>query len=596
MHGDMGNTFLTIPLGWLRIPIYLVCLLLLTFLCSLPAAPAPTPPFRPGRLLVQPRQTADLAQLNHIHASQRIHLKHQFPAIKRLQILEVPDTTDIAKLVALYQHSGLVEFVEPDYWVYPALAPNDPYYLAGNLWHLHNYGQTGGIVNADIHALAGWETVNYASNIIVAVVDTGIRFTHEDLAPNIWVNPGEIPGNGLDDDNDGFVDDVYGVNTAAPGPPTDKYGHGTEVAGVLAAVGNNGLGVCGVAWGLKMMACRFYTEANTASISDLIPCLDYARHKGAHLINASFTTTTYSASLSNALVSCRNAGIIVVASAGNEGANNDNPSLADYPASFNLDNIVSVAAATAQDSLAPTSNYGAKSVDLAAPGESIYTTRMLADNDYSKQSGTSFSTPMVAGALALMKVRFPSDSYRQLIDRLLAATDPLPDLAGRCVSGGRLNLARALGPITAGFVPSATNGFAPLTLNFTNTSFCTSGNFLWDFGDGATSAAVHPAHTFNAAGTFSVRLTARSPVTAVTNTQTLHITLLPRPALAVLALDPFTLQLLGQPAQTYLLEASDDLRLWTPAATNATGPDGQWTFAERPPQAPRRFYRARLEF
>lgn len=565
------------------------------------AIASPAPPgntrFRPGRLLVQPKANVNLDRLSQTHRNFKTRLKHQFSRIHDLQVLEISEDADIDTVCSLYRRSGLVEFAEPDYWVYPALAPNDSKYLDGSLWHLNNDGQLG-VAGADIRALKGWETLNSASDVIVAVVDTGVRTTHEDLAANLWINPGEIAGNGLDDDHNGYTDDVYGINAwatnASNGNPVDKHGHGTEVAGVLGAVGNNAKGVCGIAWGIKLMVCRFYDDAGNASISDLIESLDYARANGAQIVNASFITTDFSQSLSNALGSCRRAGMIIVAAAGNDTVNTDVTPY--YPACFNLDNIVSVTATTPNNTLATFANYGAKSIDLGAPGDLIYTTSFAGDGAYARVSGTSFSTPMVTGALALMKARYPGDNYRQLIERLLVATDPLPALAGKCVSGGLLNLAKALGPMTADFVPSATNGMEPLTLSFTNTSFCSAANFLWDFGDGSTSSTISPTHIFATAGSYNVNLTAISS-TGDTSNKSLIIGVLPRPMLQILARNPLTIQLTGQSNKSYILYESSDLQLWVPLATNTANADGLLTISissslSYPGQ---RFYRARAK-
>jgi len=265
-----------------------------------------------------------------------------------------------------------------------------------------------------------------ASNILVAVLDTGVRYTHEDLASNMWVNP-----------NDGS----HGLNVlAGTTDPNDDGGHGTMVAGVLGAVGNNGKGVVGVAWKAQIMACKCFNSSGVGAMSDVVTCLDYAQTNGARLINASWGFNPDSQALSNAILSVRNAGIIVVAACGNSGTNIDlNPS---WPASYHFDNIVSVAYTTRNDTLAAPSNYGPTSVHLAAPGEQIYSTTgftgSTSDSLYAQNSGTSFSAPYVTGTLALMLAKFNTESYQMVIGRLFTATDPLPSLAGKCTTGGRL--------------------------------------------------------------------------------------------------------------------------------------------------------------
>jgi subtilisin family serine protease len=437
-----------------------------------PEAGQPNAPVREDRLLIVPKDGGGKL-LRAFHARAGTTLRKAYPQLANVQVLEVPRGLDPRKLAVQYRQSGLVTSAELDHWIpAPGLAatPDDPGFTSGDQWHLNNFGQSGGVADADIDAPEAWETMNSATNIIVALVDSGVLQTHEDLAANLWTNPGEIPGNGLDDDNNGYVDDIHGINTVpdgvAPGNPTDVFGHGTHVAGIVGAVGNNGRGVSGVAWRVQIMACRLFRDNNVSgSESDLIDCLDYARAKGAKVINCSFVTPVGSFAVSNAFVAVRNAGIIVVAAAGNSGSNNDlSP---QYPASFKIDNIVAVTATTRSDE--QVYNYGPTSVHLGAPGSSILSTYYRSDADYGYLSGTSMASPCVAGAVALMRARFPSSTSQQIIARLLGTVDPLPSLAGRCITGGRLNLARALGPadyirqsVPFSWVP--TNGMTELAL------------------------------------------------------------------------------------------------------------------------------------
>ena len=361
-----------------------------------------------------------------------------FDGIGRLQILLVPKGETVSNLIAQYQQSGLVEFAEPDYEIHAAATlPNDPKFIDGTLWGLNNTGQNGGMADADIDAPEGWAVLTSASNIVVAVIDSGIRYTHEDLASNMWLSP---------------LDGGHGWNAIATNNlPLDDSGHGTLVAGVLGAVGNNGKGVVGVAWSVQLMAGKCLNSSGNGNVSDLITCIDYARTNGAKIINASLDSPSFSLALSNAIVSTRDAGIIFVASAGNgnPGANADiNPT---YPACYKIDNIVSVAYTTRNDALGNLSNYGATNILLAAPGDQIYSTARSSDSNYNSftfsfTAGTSYAAPYVSGALALMLAKFPTENYQQIIARLLNATDPLPSLTGKCVTGGRLNLHKALSP------------------------------------------------------------------------------------------------------------------------------------------------------
>jgi subtilisin family serine protease len=242
--------------------------------------------------------------------------------------------------------------------------------------------------------------------------------------------------------------------------PNDDNGHGTLVSGILGGVGNNGKGVVGVAWQVQIMACKCLDSAGNGNDSDLITCIDYARTNGAKIISASLDSPAYSQSLSNAISSARKDGIIFVASCGNNAINLD--VTPRFPACYDIDNIVSVAYTTRNDGLGILSNYGATNVDLAAPGEQMFSTFSASDTSYFGGvflNGTSLAAPSVAGALALMLAKYPAETHPQIIARVLSATDPLPALAGKCVTGGRLNLRKALSPpISLTAIPASGGG------------------------------------------------------------------------------------------------------------------------------------------
>lgn len=441
--------------------------------------PANGPAYRADRILVIPKAGRE-AELTRFHGQCGTRLRWAFPRTGNVQVIEVPANDTAQNMIDRYQRSGHVAHAGFDYWIQAAATPNDPSYANGTLWGLNNFGtnslgQSFGIADADIDAPEAWDTLNSASNIIVAVVDSGIRQQHEDLAANLWVNPGEIPGNGIDDDSDGVVDDVHGVNavpmSGPTGNPEDDYGHGTHVSGILGAVGNNGVGICGVAWRVQIMPCKFLDSTGGGYLSTVLYCLDYAKAHGAKVINCSFETPPAvnpvdDAPLSNAFWSLRVAGIVVVCAAGNGGLDTDQ--VPRYPASFPMDNIVSVTATTRSDGFRGF-NYGVTSVDLGAPGSDILSTYNRSNTNYYALDGTSMSTAYVSGAVALLLARFPSFDHRQIINRLLLTTDPLPSLTGRCSTGGRLNLARALGLghfsiSAANYAWVPTNGMTALTL------------------------------------------------------------------------------------------------------------------------------------
>ena len=390
--------------------------------------------FRADQILVQPKEKVGSDTLANFHAIHKSEVLKTFGNLKRLQVLRVPEGETVSSLISKYQQSGLVEFAEPDYIVHASAAPNDPSYLNGTLWGLNNTGQNGGTPGADIDAAKAWDVLNSASNIVVAVLDTGIRYTHEDLASNMWVNP---------------IDGGHGFNafTGTNDVNDDSTSsHGTFVAGVLGAVGNNGVGVVGVAWRVQMMACKCLNSAANGSDSTVIACIDYARTNGARIINASLDTPGTSLAVSNAIGAARDAGIIFVASCGN-GNQFSPPANVDvtprYPACYPIDNIISVAYTTRNDVLGNFSNFGPTNVDLAAPGDQIYTTSSSSDNSYFPPlgsginiAGTSFAAPYVSGACALMLAKYPAENYQQIIARILKATDPGPALAGNVLRAG----------------------------------------------------------------------------------------------------------------------------------------------------------------
>ena len=355
-----------------------------------------------------------------------------------------------------FRASPFFDYVEPDHPVRGAYTPNDPSFRNGRLWSLDNTGLNGAAVGADIDAPEAWDIQRDAGGIIVAVIDSGVRYTHTDLNANMWRNSAEVPGNGKDDDRNGYVDDRFGINALAnSGNPADGHGHGTHVAGIIGAVADNGIGIAGVAFRVQIMALRFEDAQMRGMASDAIECIDYARRYGARIINASWADPVDydSDALRDAIAAARDAGIIFVTAASNEGKNNDDEAV--YPGNFNLDNIVSVAATDWNDELALWSNYGYRTVQLAAPGQTIYSTWAASDTSYKELSGTSMAAPHVAGACALVWARFPWLNYREVIDRVLRTVDPLPSLAGRVATGGRLNLRRALAEMNAAPVIAA---------------------------------------------------------------------------------------------------------------------------------------------
>jgi subtilisin family serine protease len=334
-----------------------------------------------------------------------------------------------------YRSDHRVAFIEPNYIYKADRIPNDTFFP--QLWGMLNTGQTGGTPGADIRATHAWDITTGASPVLVAIIDTGMDYTHPDLSANVWTNPGEIPGNGIDDDGNGYVDDVHGYDFVnGDGDPMDDNGHGTHVSGTIGAVGDNGIGVAGVCWSVRIMALKFLDSGGYGNTSDAILAVQYATQKGARVMNNSWGGGAYSEALRLAIQAASDSGIVFVAAAGNDGVDND--IYPHYPASYEVPLVVAVASTDANDQLSYFSCYGATSVDLAAPGSDILST--TPNNTYSVYSGTSMATPHVTGALALMLSYHPSMTGTGAKQMLLNSVDPESALAGKVLTGGRLNV------------------------------------------------------------------------------------------------------------------------------------------------------------
>ncbi|MGG7564541.1 S8 family serine peptidase [Rhodovulum sp. DZ06] len=358
-----------------------------------------------------------------------------------------------ADALAAFQHEWWygevvqsVEYIREDAAIHAAdLVPSDARF--DELWGLDNTGQTGGTADADIDAPEAWDS-RTGAGVLVAVIDTGVDYTHSDLDGNMWVNTGEIAGNGRDDDGNGFVDDVYGYDFAYDdGDPMDVQSHGTHVAGTIAAEAD-GSGVVGVAYNARIMALKFLNDSGSGSTSDAIRAVEYAALMGAQVANNSWGGGGYDQSLADAIELAGQSGLVFVAAAGNDGTNND--SSPHYPSNYTASNVISVASTDHDDQRSSFSNYGATTVDVAAPGSDILSS--VPGGGYSSFSGTSMATPHVSGIVALMLEEDPTLTPAQIRERLIATSDPVAALAGVSVSGGRVNAAAALQPPANGTI------------------------------------------------------------------------------------------------------------------------------------------------
>ncbi len=534
-----------------------------------------------GEVIVTFRPAVDRAALTGFVSGHSLTLATHYEYLSEVRgqhtaLVRAQDRTTAALLDELRQDPQ-VETVDPNYLRYPlgGAPPNDT--MFGQLWGLQNTGQTvqgvAGTSGADIKFIGAWKLARPSTNsIVVAVVDSGVDYTHPDLAGNMWINPGEIANNGVDDDHNGYVDDYFGYNFADhKSDPMAVSEHGTHVAGTIAAIGNNKLGVIGVNYRAKIMALRVSSDGVTMVSSAIIEAVQYAammKGKGVNVvaINASYGGGGFSSSEQSSIQAAGNAGIVFCAAAGNDSANND--SITTYPASYRLPNMMVVAASDQKDALASFSNYGAGTVDLAAPGVSVLSTTppgmtsfvQVATSGYTADAleyagtttgltgaiyycglgyptnfpsgvrsnlalisrgtlyfsqkvsnamaagatgviiynntnvpftgtlgsagnwipavlisqadglllkaslpatgtmfsavssnaiyqyldGTSMATPHVVGAVAFAAMNFPSDTVAQRIQRILTNVDSVPGLAGKVITGGRLNLLRTV--------------------------------------------------------------------------------------------------------------------------------------------------------
>lgn len=401
-----------------------------------------TPQFVPNQILVRFRAVSSESQIAQLHRSAAARVMRRFDIVPGLQLVTLDPGSDFPAVLAKYRADASVLYAEPNY-IRKAVdnTPNDLYFH--DLWNMHNTGQrildpypsfSGPLTatpGADIQALQAWGVTTGSSDVVLGLIDTGVDFTHEDLAANIYSNQADCNNNGIDDDGNGYIDDCHGINTLdGNSDVTDQVGHGTHVAGIMGAAGNNALGVVGVNWKVKILTCKFL-GFNGGTDDGAVACLNYMaimKDRGVNIVatNNSWGGYGYSQALYDAIDAQRKRGILFVAAAGNSNSDNDGP-FPFYPASFALNNIIAVAASDFADSRSAFSSFGAHTVAISAPGDHILST--TPDNTYSVFSGTSMAAPHVTGVAGLLKAQDPTRDAKAIRNLILAGGDKLPNTA-----------------------------------------------------------------------------------------------------------------------------------------------------------------------
>jgi subtilisin family serine protease len=405
-------------------------------------------------VLVRFRSDVSMAEIRKIAAKLNDRVEDEIESVKNLVAIDDLDGLSAEEVAEEYRKmSDLVLYAEPNYEIkidieqpriklVDELIPNDP--LFGEQWALNNTGQNGGKSGADIKILKTWQKTKGSKKVVVAVLDSGVDYQHLDLISNIWVRPDDIPA--YQDDEIGWFNDTYGFNAIDNlSDPMDENGHGTHCAGIIGAEGNNDLGIAGINWQVEIMPLKFLGRNGSGTTKDAIEAINYAidrKQKGVNIriINASWGSRFYSKALEDAIRAAGEVGILFVAAAGNSSSDNDQ--FPHYPASYNLPNVISVAALDRDDKLASFSNYGAKTVHVAAPGKDIISTWL--DNEFKEASGTSMAAPHVSGIAALIVSVKPEITVEQLKKKLIESVDKIDSLKGKIQSGGRINALKAV--------------------------------------------------------------------------------------------------------------------------------------------------------
>ena len=428
---------------------------------SVPKTVPAVPQARPPELLVRFKQGVSLDEIRRVAAAHHDQLEDEIESVKGLSVIDDLDNTDPNVLAEQYRSmKDIVDYAEvnsqvsfddpiPAEFTYeyinhptPGL-PDDPQFA--DQWALDNQGQENGKAGADISALEAWKKTHGSEEVVVAVLDSGVDYTHLDLRSNMWLRPDNVPA--YFDDELGSFNDQQGYNGTDPlTDPMDDNGHGTHCAGIIGAEGDNSEGIAGINWHVQIMPLKFLGRGGFGTTADAIKAINYAIDRKKHgvnirVINASWGSTANSKALEDAIRAAGDAGILFVAAAGNDGSDNDRRP--HYPSNYDLPNVISVAALDRNDQLASFSNWGVKTVHVAAPGKDILSTWL--GDAYRDASGTSMAAPQISGVAALILAKEPNLSVEKLKERILKSVDKLDSLNGKIASGGRIDAAKAVG-------------------------------------------------------------------------------------------------------------------------------------------------------
>lgn len=399
-----------------------------------------------NEMIVRYRRSVSTSARAAVHKKFNVEDKKEFKKIRGLHLLKLPQGLTVRDAIKAFNKRPEVLYAEPNYIVKTQAIPNDSNF--SSQWGLNNTGQLSGAkAGADIDALQAWDLTTGSTNTVIAVIDSGVDYNHPDLAANMYNNTADCNQNGKDDDGNSYVDDCHGISViAGNSDPMDDNSHGTHIAGIIGAAGNNSIGVTGINWTTRILACKFLNSQGTGTTAGALGCLDYVaemKDRGANIVasNNSWGGGAYSQAMYDAIDAQRQRGILYIAAAGNNGLDND--VLVPYPCSYNLSNVICVSSTDPDDKLSIFSNYGKRLAHLGAPGNNIYSTAPTALGSYKSFSGTSMATPFVTGVVGLIHARFPGSDWRAVKNLILAGGDPNSSLA-ETVSGRRLNAYGAL--------------------------------------------------------------------------------------------------------------------------------------------------------